>query len=227
MSMQPFIAITPHERDLGGFSVRRLLPSAARRTVGPFVFFDHMGPADFPPGQGIDVRPHPHIGLATVTYLFEGAIEHRDSLGTVQTITAGDVNWMTAGRGIVHSERSPADLRRSGYRMQGLQTWVALPRAQEQLRAGLRPSSGGEPAGDRDARHRDAPDRRQRVRPDLAGGGGVEHVLHRGRDGSRRQLRAAGRVRGARGLCAVGRRQHQSTAAWALPRWRCSTRPSR
>ena len=131
MSMQPFIAITPQERDLGGFSVRRLLPSAARRTVGPFVFFDHMGPADFAPGHGIDVRPHPHIGLATVTYLFEGAIEHRDSLGTVQQITAGDVNWMTAGRGIVHSERSPADLRRSGYRMQGLQTWVALPRELE------------------------------------------------------------------------------------------------
>jgi hypothetical protein len=131
MSMQPFIAITPQERDLGGFSVRRLLPSAARRTVGPFVFFDHMGPADFAPGHGIDVRPHPHIGLATVTYLFEGAIEHRDSLGTVQQITAGDVNWMTAGRGIVHSERSPAALRRSGYRMQGLQTWVALPRELE------------------------------------------------------------------------------------------------
>lgn len=131
MSMQPFIAISPQKRDLGGFSVRRLLPSAARRTVGPFVFFDHMGPADFAPGHGIDVRPHPHIGLATVTYLFEGAIQHRDSLGTVQTITAGDVNWMTAGRGIVHSERSPADLRQSGYRMEGLQTWVALPRDQE------------------------------------------------------------------------------------------------
>ena len=131
MSMQPFIAISPHERDLGGFSVRRLLPSAARRMVGPFVFFDHMGPAEFAPGQGIDVRPHPHIGLATVTYLFEGAIEHRDSLGSVQRITAGDVNWMTAGRGIVHSERTPADLRASGARMQGLQTWVALPRDQE------------------------------------------------------------------------------------------------
>ena len=131
MSMQPFIALAPHERDLGGFSVRRLLPSAARRTVGPFVFFDHMGPADFAAGTGIDVRPHPHIGLATVTYLFEGAIEHRDSLGSVQRITAGDVNWMTAGRGIVHSERSPDDLRQSGGRMQGIQTWVALPRALE------------------------------------------------------------------------------------------------
>jgi redox-sensitive bicupin YhaK (pirin superfamily) len=131
MSMQPFIALAPHERDLGGFSVRRLLPSVARRTVGPFVFFDHMGPADFPPGVGIDVRPHPHIGLATVTYLFEGAIEHRDSLGSVQRITAGDVNWMTAGRGIVHSERSPQDLRRTGGRMQGIQTWLALPRELE------------------------------------------------------------------------------------------------
>jgi redox-sensitive bicupin YhaK (pirin superfamily) len=131
MSMQPFIALAPHERDLGGFSVRRLLPSAARRTVGPFVFFDHMGPADFPPGVGIDVRPHPHIGLATVTYLFEGAIEHRDSLGSVQRITAGAVNWMTAGRGIVHSERSPQDMRRTGGRMQGIQTWLALPRELE------------------------------------------------------------------------------------------------
>ena len=131
MSMQPFIAISAHERDLGGFSVRRLLPSSARRMVGPFVFFDHMGPAEFGPGQGIDVRPHPHIGLSTVTYLFEGAIDHRDSLGSLQRITAGDVNWMTAGRGIVHSERTPADLRASGGRMQGLQTWVALPRDQE------------------------------------------------------------------------------------------------
>ncbi|MET0962326.1 MAG: pirin family protein [Noviherbaspirillum sp.] len=129
--MQPFIALAPHERDLGGFSVRRLLPSAARRTIGPFVFFDHMGSAEFAPGQGIDVRPHPHIGLATVTYLFEGAIEHRDSLGSVQRITAGDVNWMTAGRGIVHSERTPQDFRRSGGRMQGIQTWVALPRELE------------------------------------------------------------------------------------------------
>jgi len=131
MSMQPYIALAPHVRDLGGFTVRRLLPSAARRTVGPFVFFDHMGPADFAAGQGIDVRPHPHIGLATVTYLFEGAIEHRDSLGSVQRITAGDVNWMTAGRGIVHSERTPHDLRQSGGRMQGIQTWVALPKPME------------------------------------------------------------------------------------------------
>jgi hypothetical protein len=131
MSMQPFIALEPHVKDLGGFQVKRLLPSAARRHIGPFVFFDHMGPAQFAPGQGIDVRPHPHIGLATVTYLFEGAIEHRDSLGSLQTIVPGDVNWMTAGSGIVHSERTPRALRETGGTMHGIQTWVALPKAQE------------------------------------------------------------------------------------------------
>ena len=125
------LVIDQRRKDLGGFEVGRVLPFAKRRMVGPFVFFDHMGPADFPPGVGIDVRPHPHIGLATVTYLFEGAIEHRDSLGSVQRITAGAVNWMTAGRGIVHSERSPQDMRRTGGRMQGIQTWLALPRELE------------------------------------------------------------------------------------------------
>ena len=123
--------LAPHVRDLGGFTVRRVLPAAARRTVGPFIFFDHMGPVAFAPGEGIDVRPHPHIGLATVTYLFEGAILHRDNLGNVQRIEAGDVNWMTAGRGIVHSERTAPDDRARGLRMHGLQTWVALPRAHE------------------------------------------------------------------------------------------------
>lgn len=121
-----------HEKDLGGFSVRRLLPAANCRAVGPFIFFDHMGPAIFAPGQGVDVRPHPHIGLATVTYLFEGALLHRDSLGTVQEIRPGDVNWMTAGRGIAHSERTPPALRASGYAINGLQFWVALPREHEQ-----------------------------------------------------------------------------------------------
>ena len=119
-------------RDLGGFSVRRVLPSAARRTVGPFTFFDHMGPAAFAPGQGIDVRPHPHINLATVTYLFDGEIDHRDSLGSYQAIRPGDINWMTAGRGIVHSERSPLASRQSGSRLHGLQLWVALPKAHEE-----------------------------------------------------------------------------------------------
>ncbi|HEV8260719.1 MAG TPA: pirin family protein [Burkholderiales bacterium] len=114
-------------RDLGGFEVRRVLPWGGGRMVGPFIFLDQMGPVAFAPGQGIDVRPHPHIGLATVTYLFEGELVHRDSLGVVQTIRPGDVNWMTAGRGIVHSERTGPEMRASGQRMYGLQSWVALP----------------------------------------------------------------------------------------------------
>ncbi|HWA39650.1 MAG TPA: pirin family protein [Burkholderiales bacterium] len=125
--------ITPRSRDLGdGFLVRRALPAAERRMVGPFVFFDQMGPAAFHPNQGLAVRPHPHIGLATVTYLFEGAIMHRDSLGSVQAIRPGEVNWMTAGRGIVHSERTPAELRATGSRCFGIQVWVALPREHEE-----------------------------------------------------------------------------------------------
>ncbi|MEN9784071.1 MAG: hypothetical protein RJA24_1414 [Pseudomonadota bacterium] len=122
-----------HTKDLGdGFEVRRLLPAAARRTIGPFIFFDHMGPVRFNPGQAIDVRPHPHIGLATVTYLFEGALMHRDSLGFVQRITPGDVNWMTAGHGIVHSERSPDDERDTARGLHGIQVWIALPKDHEQ-----------------------------------------------------------------------------------------------
>ena len=109
-----------------------MLPSPARRLIGPFVFFDHMGPADFAPGHGLDVRPHPHIGLATVTYLFDGEIVHRDSLGSHQSIRPGDINWMTAGRGIVHSERSGLEQRRAGSRLHGLQLWVALPLAHEE-----------------------------------------------------------------------------------------------
>jgi redox-sensitive bicupin YhaK (pirin superfamily) len=119
-------------RDLGGFSVRRLLPSMARRSIGPFVFWDQMGPATLPPGRGMDVRPHPHIGLATITYLFDGEIMHRDSLGSAQPIRPGAVNWMTAGRGIVHSERTPSELRAGGSPLAGVQAWVALPRQLEE-----------------------------------------------------------------------------------------------
>jgi redox-sensitive bicupin YhaK (pirin superfamily) len=119
-------------RDLGGFAVRRVLPSRARRMVGPFTFLDEMGPAAFGPGQGIDVPPHPHIGLSTVTYLFQGEIVHRDSLGSYQAIRPGDINWMTAGRGIVHSERTAEALRARGSQLHGLQLWVALPSAHEQ-----------------------------------------------------------------------------------------------
>jgi redox-sensitive bicupin YhaK (pirin superfamily) len=125
--------VVPRTRDLGdGFEVRRALPSTQRRMVGPFVFLDQMGPSRLAPGQGLDVRPHPHIGLATVTYLSEGEILHRDSVGSVQPIRPGDVNWMTAGSGIVHSERSPAEQRAAGPALAGLQCWVALPRAHEE-----------------------------------------------------------------------------------------------
>jgi len=125
--------LNPHRRDLGGgFEVLRLLPAFPMKMVGPFIFFDHFGPVAFAKGQGIDVRPHPHIGLATVTYLFEGAQMHRDSLGTIQRIEPGDVNWMTAGSGIVHSERTDDKERTAGHRVHGLQTWVALPKAHEQ-----------------------------------------------------------------------------------------------
>src|SRR4029453_13433249 len=120
-------------RDLGGgFNVRRLLPAARKQSVGPFVFFDHFGPIVTRPGDDHDVRPHPHIGLATVTYLFEGAMLHRDSLGSVQRIEPGAINWMTAGSGVVHSERTPPDLRRIKYTAHGLQLWAALPLAFEE-----------------------------------------------------------------------------------------------
>ena len=124
--------IVPRPRDLGGFEVRRVLPAPERHNVGPFVFFDQIGPAELAPGAGIDVRPHPHIGLATVTYLFAGTIIHRDSLGTVQAIEPGEVNWMTAGRGIAHSERTPPELRAGGSPLHGIQLWVALPTAHEE-----------------------------------------------------------------------------------------------
>lgn len=118
--------------DLGGFTVRRVLPSMACRSVGPFVFLDHIGPGRFEPGMGIDVRPHPHIGLATVTYLFEGALGHRDTLGSEQVIRPGDVNWMTAGSGIAHSERTPPPERAAGHGIHGLQFWVGLPESAEE-----------------------------------------------------------------------------------------------
>jgi redox-sensitive bicupin YhaK (pirin superfamily) len=125
--------LQPHDKDLGGgFKVRRLLPAAQRRSVGPFVFFDHFGPATEQPGTAHDVRPHPHIGLSTVTYLFEGAMMHRDSLGSVQEILPGAINWMTAGRGIVHSERKPEHLKADTYVNHGLQLWAALPQAHEE-----------------------------------------------------------------------------------------------
>ncbi len=133
------VRLPARARDLGGgFTVRRLLPAAKKQSVGPFVFFDHFGPIVTRPGDDHDVRPHPHIGLATVTYLFEGAMLHRDSLGSVQRIEPGAVNWMTAGSGIVHSERTPPDLRSVAYTAHGLQLWAALPQAFEETEPSFR-----------------------------------------------------------------------------------------
>ncbi len=141
----PFtLTITPSTHDLGGFKVRRTLPSKPRTMVGPFIFVDQFGPAHLDPGQGMDVRPHPHINLSTVTYLFEGAIDHRDSLGTLATIEPGAVNLMTAGRGIVHSERSPALERQRGAAMSGMQTWLALPDGKEEIDPAFEHIAAGE-----------------------------------------------------------------------------------
>jgi redox-sensitive bicupin YhaK (pirin superfamily) len=131
------LVIDPSSKDLGGFSVRRALPSIKRRLVGPFVFLDHMGPAIFKAGDGLSVRPHPHIGLATVTYLTEGSIFHRDTLGSEQSIQPGDVNWMVAGRGIAHSERSDVTTMQIERSMQGIQSWLALPKAHEETEPGF------------------------------------------------------------------------------------------
>lgn len=137
--------VVPRTVDLGdGFSVRRALPSARSRMVGPFIFFDHFGPAEFRAGTGLDVRPHPHIGLSTVTYLFDGEIMHRDSLGTALAIRPGEINWMTAGRGIVHSERTESGLRETGSPIHGLQMWVALPKAHEETAPGFAHHDTGE-----------------------------------------------------------------------------------
>ncbi len=125
--------IVPRARDIGDFEVRRALPAPKRQMVGPFIFFDQMGPAQFVSGRGIDVRPHPHIGLGTVTYLFRGELQHRDSLGTNQIVHPGAVNWMVAGRGVTHSERTSAETRRGAHSLFGIQTWVALPEAQEEV----------------------------------------------------------------------------------------------
>lgn len=127
------LMVIPNARDIGGFQVRRALPTARRRLVGPFIFFDRMGPAILRAGEALDVRPHPHIGLSTVTYLFDGNIRHRDSLGTEMVIAPGDVNLMTAGRGIVHSERTPEELRGAPMSISGLQTWLALPEDKEEV----------------------------------------------------------------------------------------------
>jgi redox-sensitive bicupin YhaK (pirin superfamily) len=145
MDAPAHVMIEPKQHDLGdGFVVRRMLPSARRRAVGPFVFFDHIGPVELAPGRAVDVRPHPHIGLSTMTYLFDGVFTHRDSLGVVQDIRPGAVNWMTAGRGVAHSERTPEPERSAGHRVHGVQFWVGLPNSD----AEVEPSFSHHPATD-------------------------------------------------------------------------------
>ena len=136
------LVIDARKKDLGGFSVGRVLPFPKRRMVGPFIFVDHIGPAEFAPGQGIDVRPHPHIGLSTVTYLFQGEILHHDNLNTRQPIRPGEVNWMTAGRGIVHSERTDPSVKAMGGRLHGMQVWAALPDDAEEAEPAFAHHSG-------------------------------------------------------------------------------------
>ena len=138
------LVIEPAIKDLGEFTVGRLLPDKRRQRVGPFVFFDHIGPAEFAPGSGVDVRSHPHIGLATVTYLFDGEMLHRDSLGYVQNIQAGAVNWMTAGKGIVHSEKVSEEILASGQKLHGIQVWVALPAERETIEPRFEHYSAGD-----------------------------------------------------------------------------------
>lgn len=138
--------IIPRARDIGGFEVRRALPSPDRQMVGPFIFFDQMGPAEFINDGGIDVRPHPHIGLGTVTYLFDGEFEHRDSIGTHQMIYPGEVNWMTAGKGVTHSERTSDETRAGRSKLFGIQTWIALPADREEDGARFRASQRGGPS---------------------------------------------------------------------------------
>ena len=185
------LVIVPRTRDLGdGFAVRRALPHGKRQMVGPFIFFDHFGPVQFMSGKGMDVRPHPHIGLATVTYLFDGSIMHRDSEGNVQEIQPGAMNLMTAGRGIAHSERTPDLQRQTGQKMLGLQSWIALPAGIRGNRAVVPALRGRRPAGGQRPRLHRARHRRQFVRRDVAGHDGVAVVLHRGDRGGGRQRSA-------------------------------------
>ena len=185
------LVIVPRTRDLGdGFEVRRALPHGKRQMVGPFIFFDHFGPVQFVSGKGMDVRPHPHIGLATVTYLFDGSIMHRDSEGNIQEIQPGAMNLMTAGRGIAHSERTPDVQRRDGQKMLGLQSWIALPAGSEEIAPSFQHYAAADlPTVQRRRLYR-ARHRRQFVRRDIAGDDGVAVVLHRG-DRERGRQRAA------------------------------------
>ena len=206
--------IRPRERDLGGFSVRRVLPAGPRQMVGPFIFFDALGPAMFAPGTGVDVRPHPHIGLATVTWLFEGELLHRDSLGCTQLIRPGEVNWMTAGSGIAHSERTPLETRSRPFRLHAIQSWVALPKSAEETAPEFRHYAASELARTEGRRRLPAGYCRHPARFDLTGPDLLGAGLRRSGTGRERAVRAPAGARGAGGLCgrwgSHGRRRERS-----------------
>ena len=215
------LLIQGRAHELGpGFAVRRVLPSAKRRMVGPFIFLDHFGPMVVPPGgDGMEVRPHPHIGLATVTYLFDGGIFHRDSLGYAQAIRPGDVNWMTAGSGIAHSERTEPEMKRTGFRMHGVQTWVALPKSHEETAPSFEHVETAQAAGLAGGRRGAAADRRHLRRPHGADHALLADLLRRGGDAGGGQDRGLARACRARGLCRRGQRDHRrSPAAVRRPR---------
>src|ERR1700746_621108 len=201
--------IVPRARDLGGFEVRRALPSRTRLMVGPFIFFDQMGPAEFGVGHGIYVRPHPHINLATVTYLFDGEIIHRDSLGTMMPIRPGAVNWMTAGRGIVHSERTSPELKARGSRLFGLQTWVALPAVHEETGPSFAPLRGSRPPCSRRGRQTRPCSRRPSLGPPFACRDVLRHDLRRHKIGTRRCAAIGYSPGGAHSLCGHGHREYR------------------
>ena len=198
------LVIEGRRRDLGGgLEVGRVLPFARRRMVGPFIFLDHMGPADFRAGEGIDVRPHPHIGLSTVTYLFDGEIHHHDNLGVSQKIRPGEVNWMTAGSGIVHSERTDPSLRSSGGLMHGMQAWVALPREDEETAPAFAHHDAGELPELSDRWHLGAADRRLRLWAEQRRDHVLAAVLSARRTCRWRPDGDAGRARRACRVCGV------------------------
>ena len=197
--------VAQRRRDLGGFEVGRVLPAAPRRMVGPFVFFDHMGPVDFPPGipRTVDVRPHPHIGLSTVTYLFDGEIMHRDSLGSEQAIRPGEVNWMTAGRGITHSERFER-ARRDGDRVHGIQAWVGLPREQEESEPAFRHVDAARAPDVRGGWAVGAPGRGRGLRREGARSGALADLLRALGAGAGDAGGPGSALSGARGVCRAG-----------------------
>ena len=209
------LVIVPRTRDLGdGFEVRRALPHGKRQMVGPFIFFDHFGPVQFMSGKGMDVRPHPHIGLATVTYLFDGSIMHRDSEGNIQEIQPGAMNLMTAGRGIAHSERTPDLQRQNGQKMLGLQSWIALPAGSEEIAPSFQHYAAADlPTVARPRLYR-ARHRRQRVRREIAGHDGVAVVLHRGDGASRASAcRSTPTMRSAPSIWSTARSKSRAIAS--------------